>query len=104
MGAITSKEVYDVAKLARLGLADDEASRLQRELASILAYVEKLSMVDTTGVEPMTHPVPQSCPLRSDSVAPSLAAEEALANAPRRHGDYFAVPRIIDIHGDKKQP
>ena len=79
-----------------LRLGEDEAERLRGELSKILDYVEELRALDTGGVEPMTHAVPMDCPLRQDGVAPSLSADEALAEAPEREDDYFVVPRVVD--------
>ena len=92
---ITPEEVRELALLSRLRLSDDEVARLTGDLAGILEYVDALSALDVSGVEPMTHAVPFDCPLRDDAVAPSLTAEEALANAPRREGSFFQVPRIV---------
>lgn len=96
MRKVTREEVEELALLARLRLEDDEIERLRGELSAILDYVSELQAVDTTGVEPMTHAVPLDCPLRPDVVAPSLSADEALANAPQGVDDFFAVPRIIE--------
>jgi aspartyl-tRNA(Asn)/glutamyl-tRNA(Gln) amidotransferase subunit C len=93
---ITREDVDELAALARLRLGEAEAERLRGDLASILAYVDKLRAVDTEGVEPMTHAVPLDCPLRDDAAAPSLSADEALAGAPAREEDFFVVPRVID--------
>src|SRR5262245_32517982 len=98
MAPPTLKEVKEIALLARLRLGDAEAERLRTELTSILGYIETLRGVDTNGVEPMTHAVPMDCPLREDLVAPSLPVDEALDGAPARSGDFFGVPRIIDVH------
>lgn len=103
MADITLDEVWEIAALARLHLSDEEASRLRRDLGAILAYVEKLRALDTTGVEPMTHAVPMECPLRDDVVMPSLPVEEALAAAPRRENDLFEVPKIIDVHAAESE-
>ena len=94
--SISREEVEELALLARLRLGDDEIERLRGELAAILEYVGELQAVDTQGVEPMTHAVPLDCPLRPDVVAPSFSADEALADAPQRVEDFFAVPRIIE--------
>ncbi len=97
MSAIDKDEVAEIALLARLRLTAGEVERLAGELSAILGYVEQLQAVDTSGVEPMTHAVPLDCPLRPDTVAPSLSAEEALADAPERQDDFFVVPRIIAV-------
>src|SRR5882672_6099430 len=97
MEPITKAEVEEIAVLARLRLDDAEVERLRGELTAILGYAEKLQSLDTEGVEPMTHAVPLDCPLRPDEVGPSFAADEALADAPQRVDDFFAVPRIIEV-------
>jgi len=93
---ISREEVDELALLARLRLGDEEAERLRADLTQILAYVEKLRGVPTAGVLPMTHAVPMDCPLRDDQVAPPLSPDEALAGAPERVDDFFAVPKFVD--------
>jgi aspartyl-tRNA(Asn)/glutamyl-tRNA(Gln) amidotransferase subunit C len=92
---ITADEVRELALLARLRLSEDEVARMTTDLDAILDYVDALRALDTSAVEPMTHAVPFDCPLRVDEVRPSLPVEEALANAPRREGSFFQVPRIV---------
>jgi aspartyl-tRNA(Asn)/glutamyl-tRNA(Gln) amidotransferase subunit C len=102
MADLTLKEVEEIALLARLELAPDEAERLRAELGAILGYVEQLKSCDVTGVEPMTHAVPMDLPLRADVAEPSIPVDDALAAAPRREDDFFAVPKIIDAPGAEK--
>jgi aspartyl-tRNA(Asn)/glutamyl-tRNA(Gln) amidotransferase subunit C len=99
MARIGPQEVLELATLARLQLSTEEVARMADDLAAILDYVDALRTLDTTDVEPMTHAVPFDCPLRVDRVAPSLSAEEALANAPRRAESFFEVPRIVPVAG-----
>lgn len=94
---ITAEEVRITAELARLALSDDEVVSLQRELSAILDYMAELGRLDTEGVPPMTHAVPLDAPLRSDALGPQLSADEALADAPRREGAFFEVPKIIEV-------
>jgi aspartyl-tRNA(Asn)/glutamyl-tRNA(Gln) amidotransferase subunit C len=92
---IRPDEVREIAVLARLQLSDDEVARLTQDLDAILGYVAALSDLDTASIEPMTHAVPFDCPLREDAAAAPLAVDEALANAPRREGAFFLVPRVV---------
>ena len=89
-------DVGYVAELARLELTEDEKSLFQRQLDGIVGYVEKISEVDVSGVEPMMHGREVSNALREDSVRPSMPAEVALANAPKRVGDEFLLPKIVE--------
>ena len=93
---ITMQEVEHVARLARLQLTAEEKERMRAQLDSILSYIDKLSELDTTAVEPTSHVLPITNVFREDEVAPSLAQEAVLANAPDRHDRFFRVPRILE--------
>ena len=92
---ISADEVRKVAGLARLRFSGEEIPQLAAELDRILTYVDKLSELDTDGVEPTTHAVPRVNAFREDEVTESLPREEALANAPADNGESFVVPRVI---------
>ena len=93
---ITPEEVRATAELARLALDDAEVARMAGELDAILGYMDAIAALDVSGVEPTTHAVPLDLPLRQDVVGPQLSVEEALADAPRRDGAFFEVPKIIE--------
>ena len=103
MSRITPDEVRELALLARLRLTDEEVTRMTGDLDAVLDYVDVLRGLDTTTVEPMTHAGPFDCPLRADEVASSLPVDEALANAPRREGSFFQVPRIVPGPGSGEE-
>jgi aspartyl-tRNA(Asn)/glutamyl-tRNA(Gln) amidotransferase subunit C len=88
--------VQKVAHLSRLKLSDDEVARFGQQLGDVLKYVELLNTVDTTGIEPMAHPVETTNVLRADEERPSLPRADALANAPKADGRYFLVPQILE--------
>ena len=96
--SLSLDEVRRVAVLARLRLSPEEEQVFQGQLSAILDYVAQLSELDVSEVEPMTHALAagEAPPLRADEVQPSLAPDEALANAPAREGTCFKVPRIIE--------
>lgn len=94
--AITKETVLHVARLARLELADDEVTTMQRDLAKILEYVEELARLDTEGVPETAHVAAEQAPLRPDRTEPSIPTEQSLAEAPRRTGGGFAVPAFVD--------
>ena len=94
--SLTADQVRWVAHLARLELSAAELETMTPQLNAILAYVNLLQQVPTEGVEPLAHPLPVQNVFRPDEPAPSLPADTALANAPDRHGDFYAVPAVLD--------
>ena len=70
--AIDLQTVADVAKLARLDLSPAGLEAMRRQLSSILDYVDQLKQLDTTGVEPLAHPLKVYNVFRPDEPAPSL--------------------------------
>jgi len=93
---ISRQDVEHVARLARLALTDAEIETMRAQLNAILAHIDALKAVDTGGVEPTSHAVPQFNVMREDEPRPCGAREEMLANAPDRAGEFFRVPRILE--------
>jgi aspartyl-tRNA(Asn)/glutamyl-tRNA(Gln) amidotransferase subunit C len=90
--AISKEDVLHVADLARLGLTEEEVERFGEQLNAILEAVGKVSELDLSDVEPMSHPLELVNVWAEDEPWQSLTLEEALANAPDREGSYFRVP------------
>jgi aspartyl-tRNA(Asn)/glutamyl-tRNA(Gln) amidotransferase subunit C len=90
--AITREDVLHVADLARLALTEEELERLGGQLNAILEAVGKVSELDLADVPPTSHPLDLVNVWAEDEPRPSLASEEALANAPEREGGFFRVP------------
>lgn len=93
--AVTREEVKRIAKLAKLSLTEEEEISLQKELSSILDYMDKLNEIDTSGVEPLSHPIPVENVFREDKVEKSISREDALKNAPDATEEFFKVPKVI---------
>jgi aspartyl-tRNA(Asn)/glutamyl-tRNA(Gln) amidotransferase subunit C len=96
MSTLAREDVLRIAELARLELTSDEIDLFTRQLADILAYVEQIRALDTTGVAPTSHAINR--PLERDDVAnETLPRSEALANAPdaATEAGLFKVPRVF---------
>ena len=89
-------EVRKVARLARLKLSEDEVATYTRQLGQVLGYIDRLSEVDTNGVEPMAHAIEMDNVVRADEPRDSLPREAALSNAPKADTRFFQVPPILD--------
>lgn len=89
------KDIEYVAKLARLEFNDEEKKNLVCELNNILKYVEKLSEINTDGVEDSICSYPIYNALREDEIIPSMDRKRLVKNAPDERSGYFKVPKVI---------
>ncbi len=93
--AVTKKDVQKIAELSMLEFTDSELEEYTTEMNKILSYVEKLSELDTSNVEPLAHPIENVNVFREDKRMKSISTEEALKNAPDRTTEHFKVPKVI---------
>ncbi len=94
--SLSPDDVRWVTHLARIDVTPAELERLTAQLGAVLDYVRQLDEVETTNVEPLAHPLPVQNVFREDEPAPSLPRDAALANAPARAGDFYAVPAVLE--------
>ncbi|MBL8578630.1 MAG: Asp-tRNA(Asn)/Glu-tRNA(Gln) amidotransferase subunit GatC [Mesorhizobium sp.] len=88
--------VKRVARLARIAVTEDDASRMAGELNTILGFVEQLNEVDVAGVEPMTSVIPMEMKKRQDGVTDGNKAADIVANAPATDENFFLVPKVVE--------
>lgn len=89
-------DVAYVAELARVELTPEEKSLFQKQLETVVRYVEKIGQLDVSGIEPTMHGQALANVFREDVVVPSVDRERALANAPLRSGFEFKLPKIVE--------
>ena len=88
--------VKRVARLARIAVTEDEATRMTGELNTILGFVEQLGEVNVEGVEPMTSVTPMEMKKRRDVVTDGGKAADIVANAPATDENFFLVPKVVE--------
>ncbi|MBC3410422.1 MULTISPECIES: Asp-tRNA(Asn)/Glu-tRNA(Gln) amidotransferase subunit GatC [Pseudomonas] len=94
--ALQRSDVEKIAHLARLGLNDSELPRITDALNSILGLVDQMQAVDTTGIEPLAHPLETTQRLRPDQVTESNQRDRYQAIAPMTENGLYLVPKVID--------
>jgi aspartyl-tRNA(Asn)/glutamyl-tRNA(Gln) amidotransferase subunit C len=100
--AISIDDVHHIARLARLGVSDERADSLVRELNTILAHMDVLSRVDTTGIAEVSGVGAAGLPLRPDT-GPQIPLARAREDfAPRMKDGFFLVPRLA-THDDASE-
>jgi aspartyl-tRNA(Asn)/glutamyl-tRNA(Gln) amidotransferase subunit C len=93
--ALSREEVEYVASLARLGLIDDEVTRMQDQLSSILEHIAAINRLDTDAIPPTAQVVALTNVTRPDVVTGSLPRDAVLANAPRARDGFFEVHAVL---------
>ncbi len=94
--SVDSATVRRVAHLARIKVSETDVPHLQDEINAILAFVEKLAIVDVEGVEPMTSVMPMPMKKRTDAVTDGSIPEKIVANAPVSDDHFFVVPKVVE--------
>ena len=95
--SLSRKEVETLAELARLQLSEQELVNAEKDLDSILGYVDRLQKIDTSGVLP--HGItPTEIGWRPDAVfeCDDATRELILANFPARRGDLLETPAVFE--------
>lgn len=98
--ALTSQDISRIAHLARLELSPQESERMLTRLNGFFDIVEQMRSVDTTGIEPLAHPVAVvqdiSLRLRPDMVTETNQREANQRSAPAVENGLFLVPKVIE--------
>ena len=93
---LTREQVLHIARLARLGVSEEDVAKFQEQLSDVLDHFETLKALDTEGVEPTSYPLPLESVMRPDEVRPSLSQEDVLANAPLAEEGAFRVQAVLE--------
>lgn len=94
--ALDRSDVEKIAHLARLGLNDADIPRTTEALNSILGLIDQMQAVDTTGIEPLAHPLEASQRLRADVVTETNHREAYQSIAPAVENGLYLVPKVIE--------
>lgn len=89
-------DVKKVAALARLEVADEDVPTYERELASIFEMIQKIQEIDTSNIEPMSHPKDIELRLRPDQVTEPDQRAELQQIAPATENGLYLVPKVLD--------
>ena len=94
--ALDNETVHNIARLARIEIDSSEVSQTRSALENILELVAQMEAVDTTGVEPMTHPFDATLRLRADAVTETDQRDKFQTIAPSAERGLYLVPKVID--------
>ena len=94
--SLNESDVERIAHLARLDIDPADIEGYCRNLSDILAFVEHMNAIDTTGVEPMAHPLDEAQRLREDKVSEGNLRDAFQAIAPQVERGLYLVPKVIE--------
>jgi aspartyl-tRNA(Asn)/glutamyl-tRNA(Gln) amidotransferase subunit C len=94
--SLSLDDVRRIAHLARIEITEPQAAATLAQLNDIFGMIEQMQRVDTTGVEPMAHPLGGVQRLRADAATESIDRDDTLKNAPAQQDGLFLVPRVIE--------
>jgi aspartyl-tRNA(Asn)/glutamyl-tRNA(Gln) amidotransferase subunit C len=93
---ITDEIIDQIADLSKLKFEGEEKEAIKGDLTNIINFMDKLSEVDTEGVEPLISMVEEENDMRNDEISNEVSKEQALKNAPSKNSDYFKIPKVLD--------
>ncbi|MDF2590310.1 MAG: glutamyl-tRNA(Gln) amidotransferase, subunit [Anaerocolumna sp.] len=93
---IDEKTIDYVAALAKLELSEEEKVKAEKDLGSILGYMETMNELDTDNIEPMSHVFPIRNVFREDKVVNEPNRDILLENAPAKKDGCFMVPKTVE--------
>tara|TARA_B100000161_G_C33197975_1_gene258734 strand:+ start:212 stop:502 length:291 start_codon:yes stop_codon:yes gene_type:complete len=95
--SIDKKVTRKIAFLARIGLSEKEEIEFSKDLANILKWMEDLKKVDVKEIEPLRNVNDIQLLERVDKdFSKNIEQEELLSNAPKKNGNFFTVPKVIE--------
>ena len=94
--SLNNKTVQDIARLARLEIESNQVDKYRQELSNILDLVAQMEAVDTTNINPMTHPFDAKLRLRPDVVTEDNQRTKFQDIAPSTEDGLYLVPKVID--------
>jgi len=93
---LSTQDVRDIAKLAKLQINQDELDRYKQDLSRILEFVEQMNQADVDNIEPMAHPQDMMQSLRADEITETNQREKFQQIAPATQDGLYLVPKVIE--------
>tara|TARA_A100001011_G_scaffold112260_1_gene118704 strand:+ start:112 stop:390 length:279 start_codon:yes stop_codon:yes gene_type:complete len=91
-----SIDLSHISTLSLLSLDAVSYKKIEKDLSEILSLVDKMNVVDTQNIEPMTHPHDGFQRLRDDVVSEEIDLNETQKSAPKTDQGYYLVPKVIE--------
>ena len=94
--SINKDTIKKISKLARISVTKEETDRLEKDLNSILKFVEQLKELNTDEILPIASVSDQPLTMSKDEIKKINEKDEILTNAPEKNSNYYIVPKVIE--------
>ncbi len=94
--SINKDTIKKISKLARISVTNEETDRLEKDLNSIIKFVEQLKELNTDKITPIVSVSDQALTMNKDEIKKINEKEEILKNAPEKNSNYYIVPKVIE--------
>ena len=94
--SINKDTIKKISKLARISVTNEETDRLEKDLNSIIKFVEQLKELNTNKIAPIASVSDQTLTMNKDEIKKINEKEEILKNAPEKNSNYYIVPKVIE--------
>ena len=94
--ALTNKDIKKISQLAKININSKDEEILLSKLEGIMKLIDSMKKVNTDNIEPMSHALDITQPLREDVVSEKNQKNDFLKLGPESNEDYFIVPRVVD--------
>ena len=94
--SLSNDQVGHIARLARIAVSASELEATRDKLNGIFGLIEQMQAIDTTGVEPMSHPQELATRLRPDIVTETDRRDAFQRVAPQTEAGLYLVPKVIE--------
>jgi aspartyl-tRNA(Asn)/glutamyl-tRNA(Gln) amidotransferase subunit C len=94
--SLSHDQVRRIARLARIAIRPDETQSVLESLNRVLGLIDEMRRIDTSGIEPMAHPLNAEQRLRPDVVSEADRRQLYQSVAPAVEGGLYLVPKVIE--------
>tara|TARA_B100001029_G_scaffold46038_1_gene36398 strand:+ start:7220 stop:7507 length:288 start_codon:yes stop_codon:yes gene_type:complete len=93
---ITKQDLKNISLLSKIEIGNESSSSLTADLESILLMVKKMEEIDTSKIEPLTHPIENTQTLREDIESKDFEREELQKLSKENDAGFYLTPKVIE--------
>ena len=93
---ITEQDLKNISLLSKIKIDDETSSSLVQDLESILTMVNKMEELDTSKVNPLTHPIENTQTLREDKEKKDIKRDRLQELSKEKDSGFYITPKVIE--------